>query len=119
VVNHYTTNVSFPAVYFSISMNKNKWNRLPKDLQQIIMQESGLKGSKFWGANFFDRAKGAMMAEAAKKGIKVDVYELPESERQRWQEVAGKPIWKDWLKKMNAEGHKDAQAVLDELLGMF
>jgi TRAP-type transport system periplasmic protein len=119
VVNHYTTNVSFPAVYFSISMNKNKWNSLPKDLQQIIMQESGLKGSMFWGANFFDRARGAMMEEAAKKGIKVNIYDLPESERLRWQEVAGKPVWNDWLRKMNAEGHTDAKDVLDTLLGMY
>lgn len=119
VVDYYTTNVSFPAVYFSIAMNKNKWNSLPKELQDIFTQESGLAGSKFWGANFFDKAKDAMMAEAKKQGITVNIYELPAAERARWLEIAGKPIWNDWLTKMKAEGHPEAEEILNSLLKMF
>ncbi len=50
----YFTEVPFPAVYFSLVMNKNKWDSLPKDVQDGIMSVSGEAGSKFWGRHFFD-----------------------------------------------------------------
>lgn len=45
VTKHYIT-APFPAVYFTIAMNKKKWNKLPKDIQEAIMSVSGLEGSR-------------------------------------------------------------------------
>jgi len=115
----YYTQTPFPAVYFSISMNKNKWNSLPKDVQDAIMSVSGLKGSKFWGKNWFDTAKDAVMERAAEAGKKIDVYKLPDAERERWLAVSGKPLWGQWVKSMEAKGHKDAQAILDASLELL
>ncbi|MEZ5889122.1 MAG: TRAP transporter substrate-binding protein [Xanthobacteraceae bacterium] len=56
VVKYYTI-MPLSAVYFSMSMNKKKWDSLPKDIQEAIMSVSGLEGSKFWGKNFFDSAE--------------------------------------------------------------
>ena len=119
VAKYYTLDTSFPVVYFSLAMNKKTWNSMPKDLQDVITKESGLKGTKFWGRNFFDTARSAMIAEAIDKGHEMNIYSLPKSEKEKWQEVAGKPIWDSWLKKMKDSGHPEAQEILDALLAMF
>lgn len=115
----YYTDAPFPAVYFSISMNKNKWNSLPKDVQAAIESVGGLEGSKWWGKNWFDTAKDAVMKRAGEEGIKIELYKMPKEEKERWLEVSGKPIWQDWVKSMEAKGKKDAQAILDAALDML
>jgi len=119
VAKNYTLGTSFPVVYFSIAINKRVWRKLPKDLKRIMTRESGLKGAKFWGKNFFDTARAAMIKEAIDKGHEMNIYTLPPSERERWLEVAGKPVWNNWLSKMKRKGHPEAQEILDSLLDMF
>lgn len=118
VVNYYTE-VPFPSVYFSIAMNKNTWNRLPKDVQDAIMGVSGLEGSKFWGRNFFDAMKAQTLEKLKAKGQGDNIFKLSPQERQRWVDVGGKPVWAKWVKGMNAKGHKDAQAILDATLSIL
>nr|MBL0713398.1 TRAP transporter substrate-binding protein DctP [Desulfobacterales bacterium] len=112
VVNYYT-DTPFPAVYFSIAMNTRKWNKLDKATQDAIMSVSGLKGSKFWGRNFFDTAKDGVMAKAKSAGKTIEVTQLSDSERARWLDIGGKPIWDQWVKKMKAKGYGNAQEILD------
>ena len=119
VVKYYTLDVGFPVVYFSIAMNKNKWNSLPADIQAAFNGASGLMGSRFWGRNFMDTAKGPTIAKAEKQGYEVNIYDLPKQEQQRWLQVAGKPVWNNWLEKMKNEGHPEAKEILDTLLAMF
>jgi TRAP-type C4-dicarboxylate transport system substrate-binding protein len=118
VVNYYTE-VPFPSVYFSIAMNKNQWNRLPKDVQKAIMSVGGLEGSKFWGRNFFDAMKAQTLEKLKTMGHGDNIYTLSPQERQRWVDVGGKPVWAKWVKSMNAKGHKDAQAILDATLSIL
>jgi TRAP-type C4-dicarboxylate transport system substrate-binding protein len=113
----YFTEVPFPAVYFSISMNKNKWSKLPKDVQEAIMSVGGLAGSKFWGKNFFDAMKDQTIEKLKAEGHGDNIYQLSDEERQRWVDVGGKPVWDAWVKNMNAKGHKEAQVILDMALG--
>lgn len=112
----YYTETPFPVVYFSMSMNKNKWNGLPKDVQKAIMSVSGLEGSKFWGHNFFDTAKEGVSEKAKEAGHEIIYYSLPPQEREKWLEVGGKPIWNDWVKKMESKGLTSAQKILDATL---
>jgi len=115
----YYTDTPFPAVYFSMAANKNKWNSLSKDVQDAIMSVSGLKGSKFWGRNFFDTAKDGVYEKAKEGGYEINFYHLPDSERARWLEVGGKPIWNQWVNKMKGAGHPEAQEILDAALEML
>ncbi len=117
VVNYYT-DTPFPAVYFSIAMNKRKWNSLDKEIQDAIMSVSGLEGSKFWGRNFFDTAKDGVMEKAKAAGKDIKVYSLPDAERKRWLDTAGKPIWNQWVKKMKDKGHANAQEILDTTVAL-
>jgi TRAP-type C4-dicarboxylate transport system substrate-binding protein len=115
----YYTDTPFPAVYFSIAMNKSKWNSLPKDIQDDIMSVSGLKGSKFWGHNFFDTAKDGVYEKAKEGGYEINFYRLPAKERARFLEVGGKPIWNQWVGKMEKKGHPEAKEILDAALEML
>ncbi|MGD8847085.1 MAG: TRAP transporter substrate-binding protein [Desulfobacteraceae bacterium] len=117
VVNYFT-DTPFPAVYFSIAMNKRKWNSLGKEIQDAIMSVSGLAGSKFWGRNFFDTAKEGVMEKAKAAGKSVELYSLSDAERQRWLDTAGRPIWKQWVKKMEAKGYANAQEILDTTVSL-
>lgn len=118
VVKNYTV-VPFSAVYFSISMNKKKWNSLPKDMKIAITSVSGLKGSVFWGKTWFDSARESVFKKAKSLGHPINAYTLTAKERERWLNISGKPLWKDWVKKMEARGNKDAQKILDATLELL
>lgn len=119
VAKYYTLDTSFPIVYFSLAMNKKTWKSLPKDLQDVFSRESGLKGAKFWGHNFFDTVREGMITKALDEGYEMNIYTLPKSEKEKWIEVAGKSTWDNWLNKMKQSGHPEAQEILDTLLAMF
>ena len=112
----YYTIVPLSAVYFTMSMNKAKWESLPKDIQQAIMSVGGLKGAKFWGRNWFDTAEQGVIDAAKKGNYQVDKYIVPSDELAKWRKVAGEPIWKDWVKKMEGKGRPEAQQVLNSAL---
>ncbi len=112
VVNHYTE-VPFPAVYFSIVMNIDSWNRLPEDIQEAIMSIGGLEGSRFWGRNFFDAVKAETLEKIEASGNGDHIYRLSKEERDRWLETGGKPIWAEWVKRMESKGFSNASDILD------
>jgi TRAP-type C4-dicarboxylate transport system substrate-binding protein len=118
VVKYYTV-VPLFATYFSMSVNKQKWESLPKDIQQAIMSVSGLGGSKFWGHNFFDIAEQEVRAAIIKQNIEMIRYDLPPHEVARWRKVAGEPLWNDWVKRMEAKGRPAAREVLDATLELL
>jgi TRAP-type C4-dicarboxylate transport system substrate-binding protein len=112
----YYTEVPFPAVYFSLVMNKAKWNSLPKDVQDAIMSVSGEAGSKFWGRHFFDDMRELGIEKVKEAGNGENIFALSPEERQKWIDVGGKPIWQKWVKDMEAKGVKNAQEILDTTL---
>jgi TRAP-type C4-dicarboxylate transport system substrate-binding protein len=117
VAKYYTENV-FPAVYFSISMNKARWESLPKDIQEAIMKVGGLEGSKFWGRMFMDAMKAETLKAIEAAGQKANIIQLSSEERQKWIEVGGKPIWAKWVNDMKAKGFTEAQQILDTTLAL-
>jgi TRAP-type C4-dicarboxylate transport system substrate-binding protein len=112
VVNHYSQ-VPFPAVYFSIVMNKDTWNGLPPDVQSAIMSVSGLAGSKFWGQNFFDNAKAVALEKIEASGNSDHIYSLSPEEQDHWLDIGGKPVWSEWIQRMEGMGFGNAQQILD------
>ena len=112
----YYTEVPFPAVYFSIIMNKKKWDGLPKDVQDAIMSVSGEAGSKFWGKNFFDIMKVEAMKKLEEVGQTGNVTELSAAERQKWIYQGAKPVWDKWVAGMEKQGVANAKKILDTTL---
>lgn len=115
----YYTILPLSAVYFSLSMNKQKWESLPKDIQDAITSVGGLDGARFWGKNFYDTAEDAVVELIRKGNYPMNKYVVPPQELARWSKVAGEPIWKEWVKKMEGKGHADAQQILNTTLDLL
>jgi TRAP-type C4-dicarboxylate transport system substrate-binding protein len=115
----YYTIVPLSAVYFSMSMNKQKWESLPKDIQDAITSAGGLEAAKFWGRNFYDTAEKGVLELAKKGNYQINRYVVPQEEVARWTKVAGEPIWKEWVKKMEGKGHREAQQILNTTLDLL
>jgi hypothetical protein len=84
-----------------------------------IMSVSGLAGAKFWGRNFFDTAEDGVMEKVKGGNYEMIRYVVPADELARWSKIAGEPLWDEWVKKMEAKGHKDAREILDATLAMI
>ena len=115
VVKYYTI-VPLSAVYFSMSVNKQKWDSLPKDVQEAITSVSGLEAAKFWGHNFFDTAEEGVVERVKAGNYQMNKYVVPPDELEKWTKVAGEPLWKEWVKKMEGKGRPEAQQVLNSAL---
>lgn len=118
IVKYYTI-VPLSAVYFSMSVNKQKWESLPKDIQAAIASVSGLEAAKFWGRNFFDTAEEGVIDRVKKGNHQMVKYVVPPEELERWTKVAGEPLWKEWVKKMESKGRPEAQQVLNAALELL
>jgi TRAP-type transport system periplasmic protein len=118
-VGRYYTIAPMSATYFSIAMNKQKWNSLPKDVQDQIMSASGPDGGVAMGTNVFDEAEAVVMGLVKEGKFTAERYVLPADEVARWRKVAGEPIWQDWVKKMEAKGKPEAKEILAATLELL
>lgn len=118
IVKNYTI-APLSAVYFSISMNKAKWDSLPPDVQKAISSAGGLEAGKFWGKNWFDEAEKGVEDLIKKGKYEMNKYVLPDQEAARWRKTAGEPLWQDWVKRMESKGRPEARQVLDAALEML
>jgi TRAP-type C4-dicarboxylate transport system substrate-binding protein len=114
IVKYYTI-VPLSAVYFSMAVNKEKWESLPPDIQQAITSVSGLEAAKFWGRNFFDTAEEGVVERVKKGNHQMVKYVPPPQDVEGWTK-ASEPLWKEWVKKMESRGRPEAQQVLDAML---
>lgn len=115
VVRYYTV-APLTTTYFSMIINKQKWESFPKDIQEAITGVSGLEASKFWGRNFFDTARAEVLERIKKGNHTMVTYSLPPDEADKWTKVSGEPLWKEWVKKMESKGRPEAQQVLNAAL---
>ena len=104
--------------YFSICANKAKMMSLPADVRAQIMSVGGLPGSKHWGREFFDTAEAGVADAVKTSGKALDRIELAPAELERWTALA-KPIHEDWVKRMEAKGHKEAREILNDMLALL
>lgn len=91
-------------------VNLDVFNKLPKDMQDIIIQ-AGVDTEKYSQDAFLQQEKTAIR-DLAKKGM--DVYFVPQKETMRWRD-ASRPIWDNWLKATGAPGQRLLDFVLQEL----
>jgi TRAP-type C4-dicarboxylate transport system substrate-binding protein len=80
-------------------MNLDSWNSLTPDAQQVML-DLGREHS-LTAAEVYDAAYVAISQVAVDEGI--EIYELPEDELARWQEV-GQQVTEAWIAAREAEG---------------
>jgi TRAP-type transport system periplasmic protein len=119
VVKYYAMVPLSSASPLSIPINKQKWDSLPKDIQEAITSVSGLEASKFFGRNFYDTAQQGVLERVKEEKHEMVRYDPPADEIERWRKVSGEPIWKEWVQRMEKKGHSDAQQILDTTLKLL
>jgi TRAP-type transport system periplasmic protein len=115
----YHTDPIFGASLQSHVMNIEKFNSLPKDIQDALDSNSGLNGAEFWGYNMFDRLTDDVRPKIKKEGYEVIDYSPPAEEIQKWIDIGGKPVWDKWVKDNKAAGRTDAEEILNTALGLI
>ncbi len=112
VAKYTITNAPLGASHFTIIMNKNKFNSLPKVAQDAIMKHSGQEGSE-WLVKNFSCCGRTLKPGLVEKGL-VELYTLPDDEAERWR-AACKPAWQTWFDYAVKKGisKEDAQKALD------
>ncbi|MEM9011107.1 MAG: TRAP transporter substrate-binding protein [Pseudomonadota bacterium] len=108
VENH--TEFEGPALYnltFVLAMNKDRFDALPEDLQQIIDANSGLDFSIFAGGTQAD-ADGPAREIAVENGNNI----VTVTDTTEWEALV-RPIYDSWIAEMDANG-ADGQALVDQ-----
>lgn len=118
IVKYYTI-APLDTAYMSTVMNKQKWDSLPKDIQQAITSVGGLEGARFWGKNWWDSAEQGVMEAVKKGGHTMMKYSLPPEEIATWTRVSAEPIWKEWVRKMDSKGYPEAQQILNTAIELL
>lgn len=101
--------VSLYTLTFVLAMNKDRYESLPADLQQVIDENSGLEFSVFAGGTQAD-ADGPARQLAVDRGN--NIVTVSGADIDAWRAVA-QPIYDEWVADMDSRG-KDGQALLDE-----
>lgn len=115
VLNYWTNVPLWPAIT-AVGMNLDKWNSLPRDIQDEIMSVSGVTGAEFagrtgWGPDI----QAEVYAKMKKTGDKFQEVDMAPAEVEKMKEIAGKPIWEEWVKAMEKRG-APARKILDGTL---
>ena len=115
----YITYCELHTVYFAFAVNWDTWNSLSSDIQKDLTNASGLEASEFYGKNMFDTALGAALEAADAGGYTVYEYTLPDDELAKWRDIAGEPLWNQWVADREAEGYTEAREILDRCLELI
>jgi TRAP-type transport system periplasmic protein len=107
----YLVPVPWTFFHFTYSMNKAKWNSLPKDIQDAITKVNDLENARRLSRDWEATAKQEFLKIS--KG-KVEPITMPEAEMKKLAEIA-KPLREEWVKKMTAAGRPDAGKVLKRI----
>ncbi len=114
----YYTYVPTTSVTQEMIMNKDKWNSLPKDIQDQIMSVSGENAAIRFGGSVFDRASVMLPDVIQKGGFERIAYTPPQTEIDRWVAVAGTPLYAKWVQDMQKQGFANAQAIQNAAISL-
>ena len=100
VAKYYSTwDVSGPMVYLGI--NKTVWNRLPRDIQQILMDVQ-LKGMESYHRLYQIEGDGESLE--LMRRAKVEIYKVPREHRARTQTICQEQLLRPWAERMESRG---------------
>jgi TRAP-type transport system periplasmic protein len=115
---HYYTQWDGPAIRclpFGFFMNMDKWNSLPKDIQDAIMSVSGVAATEQTSEGSGTRQIEAQTLEAIKKaGYEMKVSELEAGQEAKIKEISGKPVQDKWAADMQAK-NLPGKKVIDDI----
>ena len=106
-----TNTVIYP---FAVFMNKEKWNSLPKDVQQVI--DDLMVEQAEWTGTYMDNHVEEAIAWS-KKTHNVEFIELSPRQQDRWNEIL-KPITAKYIQEATAKG-LPATSIVNDLQSLI
>jgi TRAP-type C4-dicarboxylate transport system substrate-binding protein len=106
-----TTNLSLGTIGFPTVISNDAWAELPEQYKEL-MDRAVEEG---YAAMYKAHAESNTADFAAYEEIGITLVELEEAELTQFREVAGKPVWDEWVKDREAEGLA-GQEILDLLV---
>jgi len=109
----YYSDLTTDQALFAVVINKDKWNALPKDVQDGLLSVSGIAGAEFagesgWGSDVRDEA----LAVIKQQNLDIQKIPLDAGEYDKFL-AAGKAMWDKWVADMNAK-NLPGQKVLEK-----
>jgi len=108
----YATLANLYTMPMMIVMNKDTWNKLPKDVQDLIDSTTGLQMSSDAGLAF-DEVEKPFRKMALDRGMKE--YTFSDAEYKKLKDST-MPLRDEWVTEMSQKGYP-AKEVLDTVLG--
>ncbi len=106
----YVTIFNGPVYPFAVVMNMDKWNSLPKDVQEV-MDAMGVEQA-WWTGNYMDKHVNESI-EWSKKNCNIEIIKLSKKELAVWNKSL-KPLPDKWIANANAKG-LPARAILRDI----
>jgi TRAP-type C4-dicarboxylate transport system substrate-binding protein len=99
-----------------VAMNRDSWDRLHPDIQNILAGATGAFWSRHLGMANDREAEMSLLVlkEHDKQAGNPDIYRLSGEEREQWAEAVA-PIWDEWAQEMESKGLPGREA-LDDLI---
>jgi tripartite ATP-independent transporter DctP family solute receptor len=104
-VTHYLTYSNYNFAMWAVVMNLKKWNELPPDIQNIILNCS--LEAQAWVREAWKKKNEESLKLLSEK---MEVFTVPEREKKRWREASLPPTTKIFLKQT---GEKDGKLLMD------
>jgi TRAP-type C4-dicarboxylate transport system substrate-binding protein len=95
---------------FSVVMNMDKWNSLPKDVQKV-MEDMAREHSEWTGSYMDEHIIESI--DWSKKTQGVEVITLSKAEKAKWDKLLD-PILTDWIAETNKKGYP-ADAIVSDI----
>ena len=106
----YVTIFNGPVYPFAVVMNMDKWNSLPKDVQDV-MNSMGVEQA-FWTGNYMDKHVNKSI-EWSKKNHNIEITKLTKKELANWNRLL-RPLKDKWITQAKAKG-LPARAILRDI----
>jgi TRAP-type C4-dicarboxylate transport system substrate-binding protein len=106
----YVTIFNGPVYPFAVVMNMDKWNSLPKDVQDV-MDGLGIEQA-FWTGNYMDKHVNESI-EWSKKNHNIEITKLTQKELANWNKLL-RPLKDNWITQAKAKG-LPARAILRDI----
>ena len=92
----------------SIKMNLDKWNSIPADLQQIMLEAT--RKTQAWSQGWVSAYQATQLAGMQKGGMKV--IKFSDAEAKLWESTASDALWGHFKSTMSAEDYATARRLL-------
>ena len=106
----YVTMLNGPVYPFAVVMNMDKWNSLPKDVQEVF-DEMAVQQC-VWTGVYMDNHVNESIAWS-KKNHNIEITVLPEAEMAKWEKML-EPITGKWIEGAKAKG-LPAEAIVTDI----